>query len=198
MTTLVRYLTHPEVEIDPHVPVPSWGLNATGRARADAFAQSRWLSGTTQIVSSGERKALETAAPIARALGIDVEIREAMHENDRSGTGFLPPAEFERVADAFFAEPDVSISGWERAADAQARICREADIVLARPQKGDVLFVGHGGVGTLLLCSLMQVPISRSHDQSGGGHYFTFTKKRREVIHGWRRMESPPEDDRQG
>jgi broad specificity phosphatase PhoE len=193
MTEHVRYLTHPEVAIDPSVPVPSWGLSATGRARAGALARQPWLSRTRQIVSSGERKALETAAPIADALGIDVEVREAMHENDRSATGFLPPAEFEAVADAFFAAPEASIRGWERAIDAQKRIAREVDAVLARPAEGDVLFIGHGGVGTLLLCSLMRTGISRRHDQpGGGGHYFTFTKADRRILHPWRRMEIPP------
>jgi broad specificity phosphatase PhoE len=195
MTALVRYLTHPEVAIDPNVPVPSWGLNAVGQARARAFAPSAWLSRTTQIISSGERKARETAAPIARALGIEVEVREAMHENDRSATGFLPPAEFEQVADAFFAEPEASIRGWERAMDAQMRIRREVDIVLARALEGDVLLVGHGGVGTLLLCSLMRVEISRVHDQPGGGNYFTFAKAHRSVVHRWRPMETPPMPD---
>lgn len=36
-------------------------------------------------------------------------------ENDRSSTGFLPPEEFEVVADAFFAQPGVSVRGWETA-----------------------------------------------------------------------------------
>jgi broad specificity phosphatase PhoE len=67
-----------------------------------------------------------------------------MHENDRSATGFLPPDEFETVANRFFAHPLVSIQGWERAIDAQLRIVREVEHVLARNRAGDVLFVGHG------------------------------------------------------
>ena len=194
MTGLVRYVTHPQVVMDPNVPVPLWGLNDTGQRRARDFARMAGLSQTTQIISSGERKAIETAAPIAAVLGVEVEIREAMHENDRSATGYLPPAEFQRVADDFFAQPEISIRGWERAIDAQARILREVNIVLARALEGDVLFVGHGGVGTLLLCSLMRAEISRVHDQpgGGGGNYFTFTKIDRAIVHEWRTMETPP------
>lgn len=55
-----------------------------------------------------------------------------MHENDRSATGFLPPSEFESVADEFFAKPEVRVRGWEPAIDAQARIRSEVDAVLAR------------------------------------------------------------------
>src|SRR5262245_33229762 len=140
MPTLIRYLTHPQVQIDPSVPVTSWRLSPVGSARAQALAGAGWLRGTTQVIASAERKALETAEPIAAALGVRIEMRDAMHENDRSATGFLPPDEFESVANQFFAEPDISIRGWERAIDAQMRIVREVEIVLDRRHEGHVLF----------------------------------------------------------
>ena len=31
---LAVYVTHPQVEMDPRVPVPDWGLSPLGRARA--------------------------------------------------------------------------------------------------------------------------------------------------------------------
>lgn len=188
--SIVRYLTHPQVQIDPDVPVPQWRLSPVGRARTEAIANADWLAQTTQIISSGERKAIETAEIIAGQLGIMIEIREAMHENDRSATGFLKPAEFEQVADQFFAKPHLSVRGWERAIDAQARIVREAEAVLARNRSGDVLFVGHGAVGTLLFCHYAGHPIDRVHDQpAGGGHIFAFARETRQVLHGWRKME---------
>jgi broad specificity phosphatase PhoE len=190
MTTLVRYLTHPQVQIDADVPVPAWGLSAVGRDRVLALVAAGWLKGTTEVISSGERKAIETAKPIATSLGVQLEVREAMHENDRSGTGFLPPIEFESVVDEFFEHPDKNIRGWERALDAQSRIVREAETVLNRPHKGNVLLVGHGAVGTLLFCHYLKTAISRVHDQPvGGGHYFTMAKAERRVLHTWRRME---------
>jgi hypothetical protein len=57
MTSLIRYLTHPQVNVDPAIPVPSRGLSEVGRARTEAVASAGPLSGTTQIVSSRERKA---------------------------------------------------------------------------------------------------------------------------------------------
>jgi broad specificity phosphatase PhoE len=193
MTTHIRYLTHPQVKIDPAIPVPSWGLSDVGKTRTEMLASTGWLSGTTQIISSGERKAIETAEIIGRELDVTVEVREAMHENDRSATGFLPPDEFETVANQFFAHPLVSIQGWERAIDAQLRIVREVEHVLARNRAGDVLFVGHGAVGTLLYCHYSGFAIDRAYDQpAGGGHYFAFVKDGRRVLHPWRRMEYLP------
>ena len=193
MVSCVRYLTHPQVEIDATVAVPAWSLSTLGRHRVNALAAAGWLSGTSQIIASAERKAVETAEILAAVLGLSVEVREAMHENDRSATGFLPPAEFEVVADAFFANPTTSVRGWERAVDAQARIVREMETILERSAHGDLLVVGHGAVGTLLLCHYGNFPVSRAHDQpAGGGNYFTVRKRDRHLLHRWRPMEVAP------
>ncbi|MET3353453.1 histidine phosphatase family protein [Xanthobacter autotrophicus] len=171
------YLTHPQVMVDPAVPVPRWGLSEVGRARTRAFAACTDLSPYRRIVSSTEVKAQETASLLAATLGVPVEVREGMEENDRSATGYLPEAQFQEMADAFFARPRESVAGWERAQDAQARIVAAISRTLAELQEHrqvPVLFVGHGGVGTLLLCHLAGYPISRLHDQPpvGGGCWF--------------------------
>jgi broad specificity phosphatase PhoE len=189
--SLARYLTHPQVRIDPSTPVPKWGLSDVGGARTHAICQARWLRSTTSIVSSGERKAIETAEILAKACNVTIEVRHAMHENDRTATGFLNPPEFEATADQFFAKPLESVRGWERAIDAQQRIVREIDAVLALWTSGGILFVGHGAVGTLLYCHYAGVPIDRRHDQpAGGGNVFTFEIATRTITHGWRPMEA--------
>lgn len=145
----------------------------------------------SRIVSSAERKALETAAPIADALVIAVEVRPAMHENDRRSTGFLPPARFEQVANQFFARPEESVLGWERAIDAQDRIVAEVMSCISGGLSGDILFVGHGAVGTLLWCALSKVPIDRAHDQkAGGGCWFAFDTGLLCPESRWRPMEA--------
>lgn len=83
VTSLVRYLTHPEVIIDPKKPVPEWSLSAAGRARVETFARAEVLLKTVHIISSAERKATETAEIIGRRLGLGFEIRPNTHENDR-------------------------------------------------------------------------------------------------------------------
>jgi len=187
---MLRYLTHPQVRIDPSVPVPQWSLSEVGSARVAAFARRRVLPGTTMIVTSAETKAVETAAPIASELGLETAVRPDMHEKDSSATGFLPPPEFETVADLFFAHPEKSIGGGERAVDAQARIVRETEATLAGHRGGDIVFVGHGGVGTLLLCHLAGFPISRVHDQpAGGGNLFAHDLSTGKLLHGWVAME---------
>lgn len=187
---ILYYVTHPEVQIDPNVPVPEWGLSEVGRVRAFAMLDQPWVGSIRRIVSSGERKAIETAEILASHLQLAVVVRERMHENDRSATGFLPPPEFEAVADQFFLNPHRSIRGWERAIDAQSRIVGEVEAALDEGGAGDIAFVGHGGVGTLLLLSLSGRRISREADQpAGGGNYFAYDIGARRLIHGWQQID---------
>ena len=99
MSQIVRYLSHPQLGMDPELGVRRWSLNETGRARVALLARSGALTGTRHVISSDETKAIETATPLADALNCKLVVREAKHENDRSATGFLPPDELESVAD---------------------------------------------------------------------------------------------------
>jgi len=188
------YLSHPQVAIDPEIPVPRWSLSETGRRRTAAFALIPALRHVRRIVTSDETKAVETATIVAAALGLTPCIRPDMHENDRSATGFLPPPEFEATADRFFASPHESIRGWERAIDAQARIVSAVEATLAEAPAVPTLFVGHGGVGTLLACHCAGLAISRQQDQlPSGGCHFAFQWHPRIVLYRWLPMETSPE-----
>ena len=190
MSRVLRYVTHPQVQIDPSVPVPEWGLSELGVARANLFASLDVLKSTRVIVSSAETKAIETAKVGSGVINVPVQIREQTHENDRSATGFLEPEEFERVATRFFESPEDSVRGWERAVDAQTRISREAAQIIKDNPDGDLLMVGHGGVGTLLYCQLASLEISREHDQpAGGGNIFSYDLTRKAIRHSWMSIE---------
>lgn len=187
---VARYLSHPQVLIDPKVNVRRWGLSDLGRRRVTALGRSGVLHATTSVISSPETKAVETATALARRLGCPLSVRRRMHENDRSSTGFLAEKAFESAADQFFAKPSQSFRGWETAEAAQDRIVSEIMECLSDHSAGDILFVGHGAVGTLLYCHLAGLPISRAHDQiAGGGCYFEFDQAERRVSGPWKPME---------
>jgi broad specificity phosphatase PhoE len=192
--TFALYITHPQVKIDPQIAVPLWGLSEIGRARTKDAVALGWPKQIGRFASSEETKAIETAEILAEAAGISIEIADDMHENDRSATGFLPPPEFEKAADWFFANPDESFKGWERAIDAQARIVSAVEDILAdHDPTVPIAFVGHGGVGTLLKCHLAGTPISRDRDQpGGGGNLFRFTLADRRVSCDWTPIEKWP------
>src|SRR5947209_19574129 len=118
------FITHPEVVVDPATPVTRWQLSEPGIRRMRAFVASPVAKEVREVWASTEAKAIEAAGLLAARLGVSVNVEPDLGENDRTATGFLPPAEFEAVADAFFAKPSQSVRGWETAMAAQARISR--------------------------------------------------------------------------
>ncbi|WP_323770660.1 histidine phosphatase family protein [Antarctobacter sp.] len=180
------FITHPEVTIEPDCPIPDWSLSAVGTRRALAFAAAAAFADVTHIWSSNEAKARQTAALLAKPSQLSVSVDSGLAENDRSATGFLPPEAFERAANRFFAAPDESYLGWERACDAQSRIVAAVGKIVAEHKGGDLAIVSHGAVGTLLYCSLCNLPIDRAYDQPSQGYYWTSDLPSLKPRHGWR------------
>lgn len=182
----IIFLTHAEVKIRPDEPVGEWALSDVGQARHAAFASDARLARVSAIYTSAERKAREGAAPVEAARSLKARAVTALGENDRTATGFLPPDAFEVMADRFFANPDDSVRGWERARAAQARVVAAVRTLADLDDTGgDLLIVAHGAVGALLRCHLLGREITRDEDQAaGGGQYFVFDLA----------MTSPPSD----
>lgn len=183
------YLSHPEVMIDPKVAVPDWGLSPVGAARVKAAAASGWPGQAVRIACSAERKAQETARLLA--VGRPVRVHPGLGEVDRSSTGYVSHARHEELADALFGAPDQSADGWETALAAQARALAALREVLAEAP-GDLLVVGHGGVGTLTWCALSGTPIARRHDQPRGGCVWQAEGDPLRVTGAWRPLEVLP------
>jgi broad specificity phosphatase PhoE len=186
---VIWYLSHPEVAIDPAVPVPDWGLSDKGRARVAALAARGWPKGDVTILTSPEAKARETAAILAGPRGLAVSVVPGSGEVDRSATGYVPQDRHEALADALFADPDHSAEGWETARAAQARVVAA---LLPFLGEGQTVIVGHGGVGTLMWCQIAGLPISRAQDQPGGGHVWAAGRQggRLAPVHPWRAIEA--------
>jgi broad specificity phosphatase PhoE len=189
------YITHPQVVIDPAVPMPRWHLDAQGRARATAFAARRLIAPDATLVSSGEAKAQDLSEILAKPWGNRIVVCPESAENDRSATGYLPAEAFETMVDRLFGFPDESAKGWEPARTAQTRIVGAVTTALATyGNQGPLVFVGHGCVGTLLKCHVGDRAIARSEDQRivadpGGGNIFVFDLAAHRLICDWTAME---------
>lgn len=146
---LVRHSV-PEVVAD--VPAREWRLSEEGRERAAALAgRLGQAAKPAAIVSSVEPKAVETAAILARTLGIPCETAEGLHEHDRSNIGWLGGDRFEAAVTDLFRRPEELVLGRETAAEALARVERAVAEALRRNPRGDVVVVTHGTVLTLLV-----------------------------------------------
>jgi broad specificity phosphatase PhoE len=194
MTRLLHFVSHPDVAVDPAKPITAWPLSPRGRERMARALAGDWVANVTSVYSSTERKALDGASILASHRGLSVVPIADLGENDRSSTGYLPPDEFERTADAFFAAPTQSIRGWERAIDAQSRIASAVEGIVAHDaSEGDIAIVAHGAVGTLLYCRLAGVPIDRRWDQprNGGGNRLVIALASRAVQSWWQPIDGP-------
>ena len=184
----IFFLTHPEVVIDPAIPIPDWRLSDVGRRRMERFVGQAQSQGLVAAYSSAERKATDGAAIAAAALGVPHRIDPELGENDRSATGYLAPAEFWQVVEVFFDRPDESVRGWETARAAQTRIVRAMKRLLAGEQApGDLLVVSHGGVGRLLAAHLQGVEIGQEDrpEHPGGGCWLEIDRETLRIRRTW-------------
>ncbi|TLP70540.1 histidine phosphatase family protein [Maribacter sp. ACAM166] len=185
----ILFITHANVDVNPKLPVPDWGLSVKGKERHVLFNFNPEINNISAVYSSYEQKAIDGGKILSNHLSIELQKVESLKENDRSSTGFLYEEEFQTTANIFFAKPYKSVRGWERAIDAQNRIVSAIKTIISNDKSdGDIAIVAHGGVGTLLFCSLKGEKISRQYDQpsNGGGNFFTFYKENFEILHNWR------------
>ncbi|MBT9493564.1 MAG: histidine phosphatase family protein [Paucibacter sp.] len=183
------FISHPNVVISRAVPVPRWPLSSQGRERMVAALDRPWIPEISALYCSTEQKAIDGTEILARHLSLPFTQIHELGENDRSATGFLPPEEFEQVADQFFAMPHESVRGWETAIAAQQRIVAAVKaLVQADSSVGTIAIVSHGAVGTLLHCHLSGRPIDRRWDQppNGGGNVYAFQLNPTQVFSWWR------------
>lgn len=72
-------------------------LSETGRAQAERMAE--WLAGhrIDRLYSSPLRRARETAEPLARAFGLEVELHDGVAEYDRDHASYVPMERLKEV-----------------------------------------------------------------------------------------------------
>jgi len=189
----ILFLTHPEVVIDPAIPVPDWPLSGVGRLRMGRFAKAlEARGGITSVWSSRERKARDGAEILAARLAVPHRVDPDLGENDRSATGYLAPPEFWEVVAEFFGRPDESVRGWETARAAQARIVGAVNrLALEEATEGDIAVVSHGGVGRLLIALLQGVEIGEEDrpGHPGGGCWIELDRTSLRVVETWRAID---------
>ncbi len=190
----IYFITHPDVIIDPTIPITQWQLSPRGKERMKRLLSQSWVQTLGAVYCSTEQKALDGAEIVANHLGIQYVARPELGENDRSTTGVLSFTDFNRAVDLFFAHPLDSFRGWETAKHAQDRITNAIQwIVDNEKTPKNIAIIAHGGVGTLFLCNLKNLPIARKEDQPGtsGGNYFAFLDKTKELLNGWLPIDQP-------
>jgi broad specificity phosphatase PhoE len=135
---------------DPH-------LSDEGVEQAQRLPEALKRFPLSRLVSSPQQRSVQTARPVADALGLAVEIDERLAEYDRDMAVYIPieqikaenPEEWARMADGHLP------SGVDEAAF-RARITTAIDDVVAAADHEDTVAVfSHGGVINVLLHQIL-------------------------------------------
>jgi probable phosphoglycerate mutase len=141
-------------------------LTADGLAMADAFAECYRAVQWNAIYSSPMRRALMTAAPLARATGLHVETRDGLKEIGFGAWEGIPldtlkreqPDAYARWSSdpAWFPPP-----GGETAITVARRALDVIEEIRGRFAGGNILVVAHKATIRILLCSLLGIDVGR-------------------------------------
>lgn len=143
-------------------------LDEVGQAQAKALARrlAAEFPSLAAIYASPLRRAQETAAPIAEALGLTVHAEAGLIDIDYGAWQGLTPAEVAARDPTLYQiwqiAPDrVHFPGGETLEQVQARARATLDAIAARHTDATVALVSHLVVCRLLLCSVLGVPVGR-------------------------------------
>ncbi len=133
-------------------------LTAQGRAQAERLA--RWLAiePVHHIVSSPKRRAVETATPLATAVGLGIEIIDGLVEWDADADHYIPMEELRESKDdqwRAMVEGRWEDYGGERPEQFRSRIIPVLDAVIDAHPGETVVVVCHGGVINVHLAALL-------------------------------------------
>jgi broad specificity phosphatase PhoE len=152
MPSQLYLVRHGRTQPDPTTAAALWRLSAAGRAEtARLAAHPRWAE-MAGFYASPEEKAIETARLLAEPHGQALTILPDLREVER-GSVFL--ADYDTAVREFFACPDETVHGWERAADAGRRVAGCLEQISARAGDRPVAVVSHGLALTLGLAALV-------------------------------------------
>ncbi len=144
MSRSLILVKHSLPALEPGVPSCEWLLSEVGRARCIPLAERLAAYRAAVVVASPEPKATETGQIVAARLDLPMEVIAGLHENDRTGLGWLGSAELEATIARFFAQPERRSMGNETAVGA----------VCARHPYETIVVVAHGAVITLFISRL--------------------------------------------
>jgi len=144
-------------------------LTALGRRQAQAVAAyvlQRWPEARA-VYASPLSRCQETAAAIATALDLDVQIKEGLADLDYGAWQGLKRAEatarWPALVDRWFAAPHrVRIPGGESLLDLAARASRAFAACLdAAPADATIAVVAHDSLNRALLCEMLGLPLAQ-------------------------------------
>ena len=136
------------------------GLTELGFDQSRRLAEWLALEPIDVVVSSPMRRARETAAPLAAALGLDIEIVDGLTEYDSGSDDYIPMDELQASGDPRWlamVEGRWEDFGADPAHVFKARVAETVDAIVDRNPGRRVVAVCHGGVVNCALASILGI-----------------------------------------
>ncbi|TBB65593.1 histidine phosphatase family protein [Rhizobium ruizarguesonis] len=138
---LVRH-SIPSIEVDR--PSIDWSLSVAGKAAAIELAKYLSRFRVTEILSSPEKKAHQTAALIADRLALPICLDSDLREHGRSKVGYLARTDFEAGITRLLEHPHQLTFGDESADAVFNRMAQAVARARGAQPSGDLMIVTHG------------------------------------------------------
>jgi len=125
------------------------GLTERGRDQAQRLAAWLAVERVDVVLSSPQRRAVETAQPIARAHGVEVQLAPGLTEYDAQSDSYIPMEELRATNDPHLHamyEGRWEEFGAESTETFRARVAATLDEIVAAHPGRRVVAVCHGGV----------------------------------------------------
>jgi probable phosphoglycerate mutase len=145
---------------------PGVSLNAEGREQAGRLAWKLLGCGITRLYSSPLERALQTAGPIAEALGLKVEVRDALGEirfGEWTGKRLEDLDRDPRWRLFHQYRSGTRPPGGETMLEAQVRISGELECLRARYPEETMAVVSHSDIIRAALVHYLGMPIDLCH-----------------------------------
>lgn len=133
-------------------------LTERGRTQSQRLAEWLEIERIDAVVSSPLRRATATAAPIGRALGLDIEVVDELMEYDANVDHYIPAEELRRTRDERWTamiEGRWEDFGGENPQHFRARLMPCLDGIVNRFPGGRVAVVCHGGVINVYIATIL-------------------------------------------
>lgn len=127
------------------------GLSVRGHEQAAAVAEELTLCGATALYSSDLLRTMQTAAPIAQKLGLEIVREPALRERHFGVLQGRLYSEVEDVMRDWWTRHDEEIDGGETNRQMYARIAGFLDGLRAAPPAENIVLVSHGGTINMAL-----------------------------------------------
>ena len=145
------FLRHGETVKDPNIPAINWVLTDETQEALNKLADETTFDNIEVIYSSNEHKAIKSAEPFAKKLGLSIQQQEGLEEVHR-GEAYLSDEEFKALKQTKLEDRDSNPDEGESSNTALNRFIAAMEEIDRNHEDKTILVSSHGTILALYFC----------------------------------------------